>query len=380
VLLVGAGLFVKSVQEVRRLDLGLDVDRLALVMLEIAPTATDTNELYFRAMDRLRTLPGVEAVAGTRSPFQWAFATDMQVEGRDSIPSLDGGGPYHHQVTEEYLTAVGLRLVEGRWITGDDREGAERVTVVSETMAKTLWPDGTALGRCLYVGGDNRGRSEDVRARGECTRIVGVVEDASRGSLEESPHMAYYLPIAQTPPATLRALYVRTAGEPAELAETLAAPLRSLGPEVRYATVQPLRALLAPQTRSWTLGAAMFSIFGVLALLVTAIGLYSVLAFDVAQSTREIVSRTALGAARRRLLAGVLLRGVRLALAGVAVGVGVAFLAAPYAADLLFHVSPRDPWVLGSAAVFLLAIAVAASLLPGIRATRVDAMEALRME
>jgi ABC-type antimicrobial peptide transport system permease subunit len=162
--------------------------------------------------------------------------------------------------------------------------------------------------------------------------------------------------------------------------EAIAAPVRSLDPAVRYATVQPLRSFLDPQTRSWTMGATMFTIFGVLALVVAAIGLYSVLAFDVAQSTREIGIRTALGAERSRLMRAVLLRGVGMAALGVLVGLLITVAAAPFAADLLFRVSPRDPAVLAASAGFLLAVAAVASFLPGLRATRVDAMEALRSD
>jgi ABC-type antimicrobial peptide transport system permease subunit len=141
-----------------------------------------------------------------------------------------------------------------------------------------------------------------------------------------------------------------------------------------------LRDILDPQARSWTLGAWLFTIFGALALVVAAIGLYSVLAFDVAQSTREIGIRTALGAERVRLLRGVLLRGVGMAALGVLAGTAITLAAAPFAGELLFKVSPRDPWVLGVVAACLLAVAALASLLPGLRATRIDPMDALRVD
>jgi ABC-type antimicrobial peptide transport system permease subunit len=282
-------------------------------------------------------------------------------------------------VTDDYFETMGLHVSEGRPLMSSDGTAGARVAVVSATMAKTLWPERSALGRCLYIG-DGERRAEQVQQSGGCTEIVGVVEDATRGSLQELPNMTYYLPLAETSQIRLAGLYVRTEGDAEEIAAAAAAALRTLDPDIRFVNAQTLRDFLDPQARSWTLGATMFTIFGLLALVVSAIGLYSVLAFDVAQSTREIGIRTALGAARRRVLAGVLLRGVRMAALGVAAGVGIALLAAPYASDLLFQVSPRDPWVLGAAAVFLLAVAMGASLLPGLRATRVDAMEALRTD
>jgi predicted permease len=379
VLLAGAGLFVKSVAEVRRLDLGLDVDQLVQVSLEIGPANADQNELYQRAMARLREVPGVVAVAGTHSPFQWAFARDMRVEGYDSLPELPGGGPYVHWVTDGYFSTVGLRVLEGRGFAASDGPGDARVAVVNATMARTLWPNGSALGKCLYLA-EGEKRADQVLETGGCTRVVGVAEDASRGSLQEEQHMAYYAPFAQTTEMSLAGLYARTEGDPEVVGAAAAAALRTLDPALRFVSAATLRDYLDPQARSWTLGAAMFTIFGILALVVSAIGLYSVLAFDVAQSTREIGIRTALGAERRRLLGGVLIRGVRMAVAGVLVGLAIAFVAAPYASDLLFHVSPRDPVVLGVSAAFLLGVALIASLLPGLRATRVDAMEALRTD
>jgi ABC-type antimicrobial peptide transport system permease subunit len=179
----------------------------------------------------------------------------------------------------------------------------------------------------------------------------------------------------------LAGLYVRArAGDVAALAATLAPMLRSLDPRVRFATVTPLRELIDPQARSWTLGATMFTVFGVLALVVAAIGLYSVLAFDVAQRTRELGIRSALGAEKRRLLQAVVKEGVAMAGVGMALGLAIALAASPYVTELLFEVSPRDPLVLAVVPAVLLVTAVLASLVPALRATRVDPVVALRAE
>jgi ABC-type antimicrobial peptide transport system permease subunit len=153
-----------------------------------------------------------------------------------------------------------------------------------------------------------------------------------------------------------------------------------MDPRIRYASVAPLQDKIAPEARSWTLGATMFTVFGLLALLVAAIGLYGVLAFDVAQRTRELGIRTALGAERMRLLRSVVTDGLRLALVGVVLGLGIALVAAPYVRDLLFKESPRDPHVFVAVALTLILVALVASLIPGVRATRVDPMVALRTE
>lgn len=385
-LLVGAGLFLQSVERVRSLDLGLDVDRLAAAQLEFetgsalaeSPVSLDVDErnrLYLDAVERLDALPGVDAVAATSSPFQWAFAGPLWVPGWDSIPSLPGGGPYYHVVTPNYFDVVGQQILRGRGLTATDDEGAQPVAVVGEIMARTLWPDGGALGACIYLPpGPGTSDISDV-----CTTVVGVVEDASRGSLEEEAHMAYYLPLTQREGRGINGLYVR-ATDPDGALPAIAAALRNLGPGVRFANVATLRDRLDPQARSWTLGATLFTVFGALALIVAAIGLYGVLAFHVAQRTRELGIRSALGAEKGRLLRGVVGDGVRLTLVGVVVGLGLALLLGRYAEPLLFQVSPYDPTVLTGVVVTLVGVGLLASLMPGLRATRIDPMEALRIE
>jgi predicted permease len=386
VLLVGAGLFVRSASRVHDLDLGLDVDRLVVATLEFEGDGTflgtradalpdvseeqARNDIYRAAMERVLHEPGVEAATTTSSPFGWAFATSLEVPGLDSIPRLAGGGPYFQDVTPEYLRTVGLRVTRGRDLAESDAHGTPPVTMVSETMARTLWPDEDPLGKCMLVG--------DGATR--CTTVVGVVEDASRGSLEEDPYMAYYMPLAQRDGRQANALYLRVSGDASEVAARVAPILRGIDPRVRFASVTPLREQLDPQARAWTLGAMMFSVFGALALIVAAIGLYGVLAFDIAQRTRELGIRAALGAERGRLLRSVVAAGVRLGAAGVTLGLLVAWFAGRFASDLLFHTSPHDPQVLIGVAGALLAVSIAASFVPGVRATHIDPSEALRVE
>ena len=372
VLLVGAGLFIRSLGEVRSLDLGVDVDRVLLTDLEFVDPelAADVRTERYREARRLVTeLPSVDAAAATTAPFGWSYAQRLIVPGWDSLPRLAGGGPYYAGITPGYFATMGLELTSGRDFDDADREGAAKVAIVSETMARTIWPDRAAVGACMYVG-------EEAQ---ECTTVVGIAEDATRNGYEDEPHMAYYLPLDQLgrPP---EGLYVRVANDAGTAAAEVAPLLRSFAPGVRFANVESLREWLDPQARSWTLGAAMFSVFGALALVLAAIGLYSVLAFDIAQRTRELGIRTALGAERSRLLTKVVAQGTRLAAAGILGGTLIAYVAAPYAADLLFQVSPRDPVVLVGVAATLLLVGSVASLVPGLRASRVDPMVALRSE
>lgn len=216
----------------------------------------------------------------------------------------------------------------------------------------------------------------------------GALADAmagqSRGSSGRRSRARSTLAVTQAALSVLllvgAGLFVRTADDPEELKGDIALALRSFSPQVRFARVAGLREILDPQARSWTMGATMFTVFGILALLVAAVGLYSLLAFDVAERTRELGIRTALGAERARLLRGVVLQGTRLVVGGVVLGLAVAWVAAPYAEDLLFDVEPRDPVVLGGVAATLVVVAMVARLVPGWRATRVDPMRALNTE
>lgn len=368
VLLVGAGLFVRSLSEIRSLDLGLDVDRVLLAELEVTGD-TERNALYADASRRVAALPGVESAAATAVQFGSAYSTRLAAEGVDSIPQLEGGGPYHYSVDPTYFRTVGLEVVRGRGFTRADGPDAAPVTVVSATMADQLWPDGDPIGRCLLIGSEPDG----------CTTVVGVAEDAALGGLQDAPFMAYYLPMEQSE-RTHNGLYVRATGDAEELTAEVARLLGSFSPAVRFAHVRTLREIIDPQARAWTLGATMFTVFGVLALILAAIGLYSVLAFDVAQRTREIGIRTTLGAEKARLLSSVVGRGARLALTGVLLGTAVAYLAAPRIGELLFGVSPRDPVTMLAVGAILCAVGLAASLMPALRATRVDPMVALRSE
>jgi predicted permease len=379
VLLVGAGLFVRSLAELRALDLGLDTDRLIVAQFEFTRQVEPaiSREAYDVATRAVAALPEVESAVGTATPFGVTYAISLRVPGLDSLPRLPGGGPYLFSVTPGYFETVGLSVVSGRAIDERDAGGAAKAVVVSETMARLLWPEDEPLGKCLLVG-----TGEET-----CATVVGVVEDAARGGYRDRPYMGYYLAMAQIEGwitqlsmSAPTALYIRARGDAARAEAAVAAALRGVSPEVRWARVYPMRDTLDREARSWTLGSTMFTVFGLLALFVAAVGLYSVLAFEVAQRTRELGIRAALGAEKARLMRMVLGQGIRLSLLGIALGLASAFVAAPYTRDLLFEVSPRDPGVFAGVGLVLLAVSLAASLVPGLRATRVDPVAALKSE
>jgi putative ABC transport system permease protein len=375
VLLVGTGLFVLSLRAARGVDLGFEPDPVLLVRIEPEggyPGGEAMTALYRRALARVRSLPGVETASITTvTPFRNSrgIGDDLRIPGVDSIPGTPEGGAYITAVSGDYFETIGLERIRGRGITeSDDAASAPRVAVVNRTMADRVWPDGEALGACLII--------RDA----PCATVVGVVEDHHRFELEEHASLQYYVPLAHAPyPWPPSRLMIRTR-EPDRLAPTVRRELAAGLPEARLVTTRPYRDVIDPSYRSWQLGAALFAAFGVLALLVAAVGLYSVLAFDVAERRPELGIRAALGASRGRIVRRVLADGVRLAGVGIGIGLAGALFGARRAAPLLFEVSPGDPRVLGAVGMAVLAVAVAASGIPAWRAARVDPNETLRSE
>jgi putative ABC transport system permease protein len=241
--------------------------------------------------------------------------------------------------------------------------------VVSEAMARTLWPGREPLGECVRVGADTA----------PCTAVVGVAENIKSRNLGNDPGLFYYLSSAQFSP-DVGGLFVRMHGDAAHAKETVRRSLQPLMPGASYVTVTPLADVLGSQTQSWEMGATMFTVFGLLALALAAIGLYSVIAYNVAQRTHELGVRSALGAQLGDLVRLVLTDGMRLALVGVLLGSVIAFIVGRWAQPLLFEQSARDPAVFAGVAVLLLAVAALACFIPARRAGRVDPMRALRSE
>jgi hypothetical protein len=262
--------------------------------------------------------------------------------------------------------------MRGRPFTDADVAGSAPVVIVTESLARLLWPGEEAVGRCLM-------HLRDEEQPLPCREVVGVAEDTRHGGILSEPTFIYFLPLAQQP-AFGGTLLVRTrAGDPDAVAPVRAA-LQTLEPGMPRVTVQRLQDRLDPQLQPWRLGAAMFSGLGALALLLAALGLYGVITYDVAQRRRELGVRVALGARAWNLMRIVLRDALLVVSAGLVIGLAAAGFAAPFIESLLFDVSPRDPLVMGSVAVLLLAIALAAAALPAWRAAQVLPTEALREE
>jgi len=368
-LIVGAGLFVRSLRNVQGQDFGFDPTHTLLATMDLRAAGyrpVEINQLNLQMLARLQVLPGVEAAAATIGhPFGWATGCSVSVPGRDSIPQLKAGGPYCQRVTPEYFAAMGTP-VRGRAFTPADR-GAP-VAIVNETMARLLWPGETAIGKC-FMGRDKR-----------CAEIVGVVPDARRFNAVEDASMHFYVPFTPDSSEFITALVVRARGRPQDLVAPVRAAMQQTAANLPYAAVTPLADLVAPSIRPWRLGTTMFGLFAGLALVLAAVGLYSVLSYTVGQRSHEIGIRMAMGARRGNVLGLMVGQGVKIAALGAGIGAVAALAGGRVLNSLLYGVSPRDPLVLLGAAVIPLVVAAIASYVPARRAAKVDPVLALRYE
>ena len=369
VLLSGAGLFVRSVRNVREVHLGYDVDPVLvvdLVMRGVSFDSAHTVALNQRLLEAATTIPGIERASLMKTvPFGGISSWPLYVAGIDSVDKL--GEFDRNEVSPEYFATIGTRILRGRGIEATDVGGKRPVMVVDASMAAALWPGQDALGRCVRMGADTA----------PCTYVVGIAEDIhSRALSGDAGYYLYYLSIAQTTPEDA-GLFVRTRGG-ARVIEPVRRRLQREMPGASYVSVTPFADILGEQTRSWTLGATAFTAFGALALIVAALGLYSVIAYSVTQRTHELGVRMALGARTMDVVGLVVSEGVRVGVAGLVMGGILTLAAAPWIGPLLLRESPRDPLVLGVVCAIVIVMTIAASWIPALRATRVDPRAALQ--
>lgn len=378
-LLAGAGLFIRSLRNVRNKDLGMDVRHLlyASVDFQSAGVSPADASAEMRAiLERVRALPGVAAASlSIGEPFRSGWgASIIPTAGAAAAVKQPEAMPMGRAVSSEFFKATGRRFIAGRPFDAAEHSPTAHVAVISEAAARYYWGDTSPIGACIRTLPGDR----------TCSTIVGVVADSPQWQVTAAPIQELYVPIevekGSNDPFRIPIMEVRAAGSPAELVEPVRRALQSMGPDIPYPSVMPLTDALDPQYRSWTLGTEMFSAFGLLALVLAGVGLYGVLAYWVVQRTRELGIRAALGAQRGALLRLVVADGLGTAAFGAALGVAGAVGAGRFIASLLYQVSPRDPVSLAEAAVVLLVVAGLASYLPARRAARVDPMTALRSD
>ncbi len=368
-LLVAAGLFVRSFANVRAMPLGYDVDHTLVAEVNLRGMQLSVDEqkrLMQRLTDEASLVPGVAgATQMVSTPFYSFEGTRIDVPGIDSAGRL---GPFELQlVSPGYFRTVGTRIVAGRAIDSTDRAGSPLAIVVSAEMAHRLWPGENPLGKCVKVDA------------GGCSTVVGVSENTVTRGISHTAEANYYIAADQANRATY-GLYVRVRGRGADYVEAVRRRLQAAMPGVSYVVVMPFGRIVGTAEQSWQIGATMFSALGMLALLLAAIGIYSVIAYNVTQRTHEIGVRIALGARVAHLTALVLRDGLRLGAIGMGIGILLALVAGRWLSPLLFDVSPRDPAVVLLVAGVLLGVTCLASAVPAVRAARVDPNVALRAD
>jgi len=369
-LLVGAGLFVRSLSNVRSVDLGWNPEPVLVVTPNYRGLTLDSaaaDESRRALLDAARAIPGVASAARVNSqPFATSYR-NLFVAGIDSVQRL---GRFNYQATTpDYFDVSGTRIVRGRGFTSAERGASGRVAVISQSMARVLWPNVESIGQCFRIDADTM----------PCMRVIGVAEDVVEQTIFDNERLIYYIPDETPANRPGNRIWIRFShGDAAAEMETVRRALQAVMPAPGYVTVAPLEDVVDAQRRSWTLGATMFVAFGALALLVAAVGLYGVISYSVAQRTHELGIRIALGAQAADVVRLVVNQAVSFAGAGVLLGILGALGAARWVEPLLFGESARDPYVYGVVAAMIGIVSLAASAAPALRATRADPNAALR--
>ena len=364
VLLAGAGLFVRSLGNVRAIPIGYASDSILYSRVTIAPGAPDQGTLP-RGIEELTAelaaAPGVIATAhSTGEPMRGWRGLGFALPGGDSVRRLGPARIRMNFVSAGFFSAVGMPLVAGRGF--NETDGAEAV-IVNETMARTFWPGKDPLGQCVIFSDG-------------CSYVIGVSRNAAERDVIEPPAPQFFK--TRGAPASL---IVRVAPrQAAAVAQQVRQALQAKFPNAETVEVIRMRDDIDVQLRPWRLGTSLFTAFGLLAVVVAAIGVYSVVAYTVAQRSREVGVRIALGATTSQVVRMVLAQGTWVVLAGAVLGIGGALAAGKLVATQLYGVTPRDPAVLAGAALILVAVGVLASAIPALRAARVDPVTTLRAE
>jgi putative ABC transport system permease protein len=391
VLLVGASLLIRSFLALRAVNPGFVSQNVVTMRMSLTePQYTKSagvDQLVRAGMDRLRRLPGVEAVSATCCvPLEGGYGLPFEIVGRPpdtSATSAANSGAGWYTISSGYFDVFRIPLLRGRDFTDRDSGGAGGVVIINQTMAKQFWPQGDPLTDQIVIG---KGVGP-VFAEGP-RQIIGIVGDVRDGALNQEPQPVMYVPLAQVPDGVtalnskLTALgwVVRTRGEPHGLSAAIQKELREASGGLPVARIKSMEEIVVQSTARSDFNMLLLTVFGCAALLLAAIGVYGLMAYSVEQRTQEIGIRLALGAELGQVRNMVIGQGMRLAIAGVAIGMASAFALSRLIETLLFGVTARDPVVFIAVPAILTAVALVAVWLPALRATRIDPIDALRCE
>jgi len=377
-LLIGSGLFLRSLANAHAIDPGFDPENVLLVSVDLGLQGYSEakGKLFFEQLqERLKALPQVQSTST-------AYSLPLGLGGGRTGIAMEGYQPSPGEDMEIHFNVVGpgyfetmrIPIVRGRSFTEQDRGGAPGVVIVNEAVARRYWPGQDAIGKHMSWGW--------VQDEGQQTyplEVIGIAKDGKYVTLGEDPRPFVYFPHLQNYEAAMTVL-VRTAGNPKSLVDAVRNELRTLDPHLPAFDIKTLTEHLGVTLLPVRMAATLLGLFSVLALVLAAVGIYGVVSYSVSQRTHELGIRLALGAQARDVLKLVIAQGMSLTLIGVAMGLAAAFGVTRFLTFLLYGISPTDPLTFAGISVLLAAVALLASYVPARRATKVDPMVALRYE
>ncbi len=372
VALVGAGLFIRSMQNAQRIDPGFESEKLFMMAFDLGALHYEegrAQEFFRAAVERAKASPGVEAATvASNFPLGGGFEHTVFPEGQDETTGYRGTLTQADDVTPSFFEALRIPLIRGRVVNDSDRQNTVQVAVINEAMVKQFWPNADPLGKRFHFFGEPALRE-----------VVGVVRNTVVNQIGEEPQPVIYLPITQdfSPAVTLQ---VRTTGRPEAVIGTVRGQLQSLDTNMAITNVQTIQEIMRQGLWAPRMGAGLLTVFGGLALILAAVGVYGVLSYSVSQQTREIGIRMSLGAQQGQVLRMVIGQGFRLAVTGLGLGLLAAFGLTRVLSSLLFGVSAHDRVTFGGVSLVLVSAAILACYIPARRATKVDPIIALRYE
>jgi putative ABC transport system permease protein len=366
-----ASLSLASLVHTQRVDLGLEPGHVLTARVELPrakyPEAVDRQQFFDRLLERARALPGVTGVAAGSTVLRPSNSSSFTIEGR---PEMIQQPLSRDIITPDFFRVLQVPLLRGRYFSDRDRADGELVTIINETTAKTHWPNDDPLGKRLKFGAPD----DDARWR----TVVGLVADTRRAGVDQPVRTESYHPYTQEPGSMT--ILIRTAGEPTGIAPALRAVVRELDPDQPLARVAPFDELIDSQTAARRFNTWLLGVFGAAAITLTAIGLYSLLAYLVALRRHEMAVRLAIGGSRSHVV-GLVVRDVSwLVGIGMSLGLAGALTAARSMRGLLFGIEPWDPLSQSVTIALLCAVVIAAAWIPARRAMRVDPATVLRLE
>jgi predicted permease len=370
VLLVGAGLLLRSFLRVLDVDLGFEPSRAAAVSVDYEDGGNPAQRaaIWQDVVGRSSAIPGVEAAGiSDNLPMSRNRSWGIAAKGEQKPKDSDFVGVFVYIVSPGYLKAMGMRLLQGRDIRWDDLTNNRSVVVINQTVARKLWPGQDPIGRHAITGGNE-------------PEVIGVIADVRESSAEDNAGAQMYLPATKQFGPEGSFLVVRSSLPPASLAMSVMRTLREINPGQSSAEFRPIRGLVDHATSPRRFFVLLVGVFAGLGLLLASLGIYGVITYSVTRQTQEIGIRMALGATQTSVLLDVIGKTLRLALIGIAVGVITSFALARLIASLLFRTAPTDPLTFVGMMVLLGSVALLAGYLPARRASKIDPMVALRTD